>query len=397
MPVLTIVRLAGPLQAPSSLPYSRGPVALRRFPTSMLDYALDPERIAREPVQPRDAARMMVVHRESDRVEHRFVRDLPAYLQRGDLMVVNRTHVMAARIKLRRRSDGRLFEGLLDAPLGERRWRASIRQARRLHAGDRLDLIAPGPVSNEAIVAVLGRAGEGVEIAFEGSEALHRIIDAFGWTPLPPYIRKSRADHAVVDDGAIDQLDRSRYQTVYALPGQRESIAAPTAGLHFTPDLLEQIQQLGVARAEVRLQVGAGTFKPVETEFLEDHPMHAEFVEIPGETLAMLRAFEERRSRGAGRVLAIGTTTVRAIESLPDPLPDPSGDGSWSGETSLLILPDSPIRRVDALLTNFHLPHSTLLALVGAFVGMERLRRLYDLAQGEGYRFFSFGDAMLVI
>lgn len=364
------------------------------FPTSILDYTLDPERVAREPISPRDAARMMVVFRGSDRVEHRLVRDLPEYLRTGDLLVVNRTHVMAARLKMRRTSDGRAFEGLLESPISDRHWKAFIREAKRLHPGDRLMLVAPEATSVGPVLTVIGRAGEGVEVVFEGTASVESTIARFGWTPLPPYIRKARERSHFSDDAAVDRLDRDRYQTVYARSDAHESIAAPTAGLHFTPELLSAIQGMGVRRAELSLQVGAGTFKPVEASILSDHPMHREHFEVSAETLEALRQIERERDGGRGRIVAVGTTSVRALESLPDPLPE---IGPWISDTALMILPNTPIRRVDVLMTNFHLPRSTLLSLVAAFVGVERLHRLYALAQCEGYRFFSFGDAMLIL
>jgi len=384
--------------------YHRTRMHAAPFPTSLLDYELAPERVAREPVTPRDAARMMVVHREAQRVEHRHARDLPEYLRPSDLLVVNRTHVMAARFKLRRESDGREFEGLLESPLGERRWKAFVRQARRLVAGDRLALIPPAnsavvPIEgamapDSATVTVHGRADEGVDLGFDGTVPVESIIAAYGWTPVPPYIRRARERSQVVDGPETDRLDRDRYQTVYARSDAHESIAAPTAGLHFTPELLAAIERLGVRRVELSLQVGAGTFKPVESEFLDQHPIHSEHFEVPPATLEALREVDQRRRTGESRVVAVGTTCVRALESLPDPLPD---DHGWSAEASLLILPDTPIRRVDVLLTNFHLPRSSLLSLVAAFVGIERLHELYALAQREGYRFFSYGDAMLIL
>ncbi|MBX3356005.1 MAG: tRNA preQ1(34) S-adenosylmethionine ribosyltransferase-isomerase QueA [Phycisphaeraceae bacterium] len=380
-----------------------------RTPTSQLDYSLDPERIAREPVTPRDSARMMVVHRDADRVDHRTVRDLPDYLGAGDLIVINRTRVLAARLKFRRERDGKSFEGLLDAPLGGRSWRARIKHSKRLNPGDRLRVEPPGELdphaqpqaqrraSPDATVVIEGPDADCTAIRFEGDEPIDELVERCGWTPLPPYIHRARqADHRP-DDGAIDRLDRERYQTVYARPDGHGSIAAPTAGLHFTPELLEALRDRGATFADVQLQVGAGTFKPVETEFVDDHPIHSEWIHIPGETLDALAAKEPSRREGRGRVVAVGTTSVRTLESLPWPPDEAWLTAGWSTESSLMILPETPIRRVDALLTNFHLPRSSLLALVAAFVGLERLHRLYAEAQRERYRFFSFGDAMLIL
>lgn len=395
-----------------------------RIPTSILDYDLDPGRVAREPASPRDAARMMVVHRSSDRVEHRLVRDLPEYLRSGDLLVVNATHVMPARLKLRRLSDGRLTEGLLESPRGDGRWHAFLLHAKRFRAGDRFELLPPeapggspqagGP---SAVVHLVGRVGELVEIAFEDERGRsgggHRgerggaaagdgdpareIVSRSGWTPLPPYIRKARALAGAAESGDADRRDRVAYQTVYAKAEGDGSIAAPTAGLHFTPELLWEIERRGVCRTEVMLRIGPGTFKPVETDYLDDHPIHSERVHVPARTLSLLREAESQRRIGAARVVAVGTTSVRALESLPEPAAWPTSPAGWSDETSLMILPTTPIRRVDVLLTNFHLPRSSLMSLVAAFTGIERLRHLYDLAQQEGYRFYSFGDAMLIL
>ncbi|MBM4113946.1 MAG: tRNA preQ1(34) S-adenosylmethionine ribosyltransferase-isomerase QueA [Phycisphaerae bacterium] len=378
--------------------------------TAELDYELDPRAIATQPAEPRDSARMLVVHRVDDRIEHRRVRDLPEYLRAGDRLVLNSTRVMPARLKLRRIGDGRETEGLLEEGLGDRRWAARIRHARRLRAGDRLELMAPrGPgegVAEGAVVRVLGRRGEASVLEFEGVEAVDAIVRRCGWTPLPPYILKARQESG---DRGDDRADRDHYQTVFAVEDERPSIAAPTAGLHFTPELLRAAETLGVTRLDVELQVGAGTFKPVEAEFLEQHRMHSEWYRVPGPALAALRQTEELRRCRRARVIAVGTTSVRVLESLPDPLPSapaapavipaapPRNQHGISGETTLMILPGTPIRRVDALLTNFHLPRSTLLALVGAFVGLERLKRLYETAQREGYRFYSFGDAMLIL
>lgn len=381
------------------------------FPTAELDYELDPRVIATQPAEPRDSARMLVVHRDGDRVEHRRVRDLPEYLRPGDRLVLNRTRVMPARLRLRRIRDGRETEGLLETPLGGRRWVARIRHARRFHDGDRLELVPPTRAGSGegAVIRVHGRSGEGVVVSFEGEASMPMLIERFGWTPLPPYIVRAR-EHA--GSPVEDEEDRRHYQTVFASGDERPSIAAPTAGLHFTPGLLQAIESRGVGRIEVELQVGAGTFTPVDAEYLEQHRMHSEWYRASGAALAALREAETDRRAGRGRLIAVGTTSVRVLESLPDPLPDPPGapgsgspivaDGSadaqgMAGETTLMILPGTAIRRVDVLLTNFHLPRSTLLALVGAFVGLPRLKHLYAMAQREGYRFYSFGDAMLIL
>jgi S-adenosylmethionine:tRNA ribosyltransferase-isomerase len=350
--------------------------------TEDLDYPFDERCIATRPAEPRDHARMMVVERESGAVHHAQVRDIGQWLRRGDTLLVNRTRVAHARLVLRRERDGRAFEGLLAAPAGGDRWLLLARGARRLHAGERLALLgedgADGPV-----VHCVEKTREGWVIRFDEGVDAHAAIEQAGRTPVPPYILKARGDHI-----QPDAFDRERYQTVYASDARMHSVAAPTAGLHFTPELLERLSAGGVARAAITLEVGMGTFKPVETDWLAQHPMHRERFEVPAETLAVLRNRES-----AGRRVVIGTTTVRALESLPDPLPQ----ATWRDEASLMIQPGHRFRFVDALMTNFHLPRSTLLALVGAFVGLERLKSLYEVAQKQGYRFYSYGDCMLIV
>ncbi len=218
------------------------------------------------------------------------------------------------------------------------------------------------------------------------------VLERSGCTPLPPYILKARRDSAL---SVSDDDDRAEYETVYADPTARGSVAAPTAGLHFTDALLTQLASQGVAREEVILHVGAGTFKPIEVDDLAQHAMHSEHFRVPALTLAMLARIAADRARGAARVVAVGTTSVRALESIPAPLP--SADMSFEADTRILIAPGYTFRFVDALLTNFHLPRSTLLALVGAFTGMELMREAYACAVRERYRFYSYGDAMLIV
>ena len=350
--------------------------------TDDLDYPFDERCIATQPAEPRDAARMMVVERDSDRVHHARVRDLGEWLRAGDTLVVNRTRVAHARLVLRRETDGRAFEGLLAAPVGTGRWLLLARGAKKLHAGERLDLVTEGGAAAEALTCV-EKTKEGWVVRFDDGVDAQAALERAGRTPVPPYILKAR--------GAAERpeaFDRDRYQTVYANDARMHSVAAPTAGLHFTPDLLSRLEAAGVLRASVTLEVGMGTFKPVETEWLAQHAMHRERFEVPEETLAFLRNRER-----SGRTIVVGTTTVRALESLPDPLPS----GTWGAEADLMIQPGHRFRFVDALMTNFHLPRSTLLSLVGAFVGLERLKSLYALAQREGYRFYSYGDCMLIV
>jgi S-adenosylmethionine:tRNA ribosyltransferase-isomerase len=310
---------------------------------SELEYALPPELVAQHPAERRDRSRLLVYERASGEVRHRRFFELPEELH-GELVVVNDTRVVRARLRLRRPSGGEAEVLLLERLNGHGEWEGLARPSRRLKAGQRL-----GPVE------LLEPLGEGRwRLRLEGEPA--------GEAPLPPYITEPLADP-------------ERYQTVYA--ESEGSAAAPTAGLHFTPELLER---LDIER--VTLHVGLDTFRPVTVDDLADHPIHSERYEVAPEAWERIRAAE--------RVLAVGTTTVRVLESLARGAP-------LSGRTGLFITPGFEFRRVDALLTNFHLPGSTLLALVMAFAGVEETRRLYELAIAERYRFYSFGDAMLLL
>jgi S-adenosylmethionine:tRNA ribosyltransferase-isomerase len=312
--------------------------------SSELDYELPPELIAQRPLERRDHSRLLIYERATGAVRHRRFRDLPEELAPGTLTVVNDTRVLPARLRLRR-SGGGEAEVLLLERLGENGlWEGLARPTRRLRAGQRL-----GPVE------LLEPLGEGRwRLRLEGEPP--------GEAPLPPYITEPLADP-------------ERYQTVYA--EHEGSAAAPTAGLHFTPELLAQVD---VER--VTLHVGLDTFRPVSADDLSEHELHSERYEVSA------RAWS--RARAARRVLAVGTTTVRVLESLARGAP-------LTGRTDLFITPGFEFERVDSLLTNFHLPRSTLLALVMAFAGVEETRRLYRLAIEERYRFYSFGDAMLVL
>jgi S-adenosylmethionine:tRNA ribosyltransferase-isomerase len=305
-----------------------------------LDYDLPKELIAQHPLERRDDSRLLVYSRESGEIRHRTFRDLPGEIPEGTLAVVNDTRVVAARIAIERPKG----EVLLLEPLGDGEWEGLARPTRRLRAGERY-----GPV-------------ELIEHLGEGRWRLRLDGEPAGAAPLPPYITEPLRDP-------------ERYQTVYAAASG--SAAAPTAGLHFTPELLER---LDVER--VTLHVGLDTFRPLAVDRVEDHPLHGERYEVaPG-------AWD--RIRDAERVLAVGTTTVRVLETVAQGV-------DLSGRTTLFITPGFEFRRVDALLTNFHLPRSTLLALVMAFAGVEETRRLYGLAVEDRYRFYSFGDAMLVL
>lgn len=379
-----------------------------------LDYPLDPACIATQPAEPRDSARMLVLHRAADRIEHRHVRDLPEYLGSGDSLVLNTTRVAPMRIRGRRRSDGREVDGLVLDVRGPTTAHALIQGARRFKPGDVIELRG----ASDAL-AFVARDGMGWLLESASGEPIVQIIERSGWTPLPPYILEARAasdgaegerastDGAPLDadEDAIDARDREAYQTVYAAMTDRPSCAAPTAGLHFTPSLLAALGGRGVRRIDVELQVGAGTFRTVDTAEVASHPMHSERCRLRADS-----ALELSQVHSGQRLVAIGTTSVRVLESLPRPLPEAVlaaarglvevGRGSEAVHdfsTELFIRPGFEFRWVDVLMTNFHLPRSTLLALVGALVGMDRLKSAYAQAQRLGYRFYSYGDAMLVL
>jgi S-adenosylmethionine:tRNA ribosyltransferase-isomerase len=348
------------------------------------DYELPAERIAQQPAAERDRARLLVHDRARDVTEHCTVRDMPEILRPGDLLVVNDTRVLNARLFARRASGGRV-ELLLLAPTDEpHTWSALVHPARRLRDGERLALEG----AEEWDVCMLGRdrdaAGKPemewrVRFADRAGAVLapEEVLERAGHVPLPPYV--ARPDAA---------SDAERYQTVFAsAPG---AVAAPTAGLHFTPALLARLAAHGIERAAVTLHVGPGTFQPVKCARIEDHVMHAERFELSPATVAAVHA---ARARG-GRVVAVGTTAVRVLESCAD---ERGALAAASGETRLFLHPGARFRVVDALLTNFHLPRSTLLMLVSAFAGRERVLRLYREALEQGYRFYSYGDAMLVL
>jgi S-adenosylmethionine:tRNA ribosyltransferase-isomerase len=342
---------------------------------SDFDYLLPEALVAQEPVSPRDASRLLVLPRRSGPLEHRRFRELPGLLAPGDLLVLNDTRVIPARLEGTKETGGRcellLCERLpSDGAAPGARFRALGQASKAIRPGQRL---AFGP-----LVAVVEAAeGEGfLVVRFDRDGApFAEVLERVGHVPLPPYIRRPDLP-----------ADRERYQTVFArVPG---SAAAPTAGLHFTPELLARLETRGVVRASVTLHVGPGTFLPVRQETVEEHRMHQEQYEVPEAAAA---AFAACRARG-GRVVAVGSTVVRTLES--------AHAGSWlragPGRTSLLVLPGHSWRAVDALVTNLHLPRSTLLMLVCAFAGRERVLAAYDEAVRERYRFYSYGDAMLI-
>ena len=339
--------------------------------TADYDFALPPELIAQRPAARRDASRLMVVRRDAKRIEHATFSDLPSLLAPGDALVVNRSRVFRARL-LGTRDSGAPAEVFLLRALGNDRWEAMVSPGSKLKPGRRVTIVAGFEVE------ILESTERGTRLVALRSELpVAEAIARWGHVPLPPYIE--RAD-------AVD--DAERYQTVYSR--EEGSVAAPTAGLHFTPELLAQLEARGVGRGEVLLHVGAGTFKPVEVEDPSEHVMHEEWFDVPAETAALVA----ETKRGGGRVCAVGTTSVRALESAA------AADGvvhAGSAETRIFLRPPHGPKVVDALVTNFHLPRSTLLMLVASIAGHELTMRAYAEAVKERYRFYSYGDAMVIL
>ncbi|HEY5238203.1 MAG TPA: tRNA preQ1(34) S-adenosylmethionine ribosyltransferase-isomerase QueA [Rhizomicrobium sp.] len=342
---------------------------------SLFDFALPEELIALRPANPRDSARMLVV-RESGEIEHAFVRDLPDYLRAGDAMVFNDTKVIPARLRGHRlsRGDGPMakIEITLHKRIAPDCFLGFAKPARRLSSGDRLSL-------GETIEAdVVKREGGEVELRFVQSGAeLDTAIAAQGEMPLPPYIAGKRK---------TDARDVADYQTMFAR--EKGSVAAPTAGLHFTPELFARLDAVGISREFITLHVGAGTFLPVTANDTATHKMHSEWATVSEKTASRLNAAKD----GGGRVVAVGTTSLRTLESAADA----NGIHAFAGETDIFITPGYRFKTADILLTNFHLPRSTLFMLVCAFAGTDRMKAAYAEAIARSYRFYSYGDACLL-
>jgi len=330
------------------------------------DYHLPEELIAQEPPAERDGARMLVLHRASQRFEDRLFRDLPEYLLRGDCLVLNQSRVLPSRLLGRRENGGGAVEILLLEPIsgnaGE--WRALVRPGRKLGVGQRVGF--DDRFSAEVIAR--GERGERV-VRLRGDDDFHAAIERVGHMPLPPYIKREDRSE-----------DRDRYQTVFAR--EAGSVAAPTAGLHFTEETLRRCQTAGAVIAHVTLHVGLGTFQPIEREDFEHHHLHSERYSISDEVWSQIEL--------ASRVVAVGTTSVRSIESA-------AARGERTGSTDLFIYPGYEFRKVGAMLTNFHLPRTSLLLLVCAFAGKDFAMAAYRHAVEERYRFFSYGDCMLIL
>jgi S-adenosylmethionine:tRNA ribosyltransferase-isomerase len=341
-------------------------------------YELPPDRIAQHPAEARDAARLLVVPRAGGPPDHRTFRDLPSLLTPGDLLVVNDVRVAPARLFGRKSTGGRV-EVLILEPLGDGGRFALVRGSARVRPGTRLRLISRTRPEEGPTLIIGAVDGAGRRVHLEDDLDFSEVLDAWGEMPLPPYIDRTDAPHAD---------DRSRYQTVYA--DRAAAAAAPTAGLHFTRSLLEALRECGIELARITLEVGAGTFRPVRSARLSDHPIHEERYVVPTSTAIAVQAAEARGSR----IVAVGTTSCRSLESwhrLGRPL-----DGA-ARTTRLFLRPGDPPQLPVALITNFHLPRSTLIALVASFLGRSRTLDLYRCALDSGYRFYSYGDASLIL
>ncbi|MBZ0272333.1 tRNA preQ1(34) S-adenosylmethionine ribosyltransferase-isomerase QueA [bacterium] len=343
--------------------------------TADFDYELPPERIAQQPAEPRDAARLLVFDRAQNRTTHAHVRDLPSFVAPGTLVVFNDTRVRAARLFGKRPTGGHV-ELLLTERVGESP--ATFRAIGRARRGFRLGEILR--LAPDVTATVVDRGGAEFVVRIDAPGDVEARIDEIGVMPLPPYIRRD------ADDNPDNAHDRERYQTVYAR--RIGAAAAPTAGLHFTPELIDALRDKGAQIGYLTLHVGLGTFLPVRTETIDEHRIHEEAFCISEELAALVAA--ARRERRP--VLAVGTTVCRALEAAWDGETLAVGDA----RTSIFLKPGSEFRVVDKLMTNFHLPRSTLLMLVAAFMGREAVLSLYDEAIREGYRFYSYGDAMLI-
>ena len=336
----------------------------------LFDFDLPAERIALRPAKPRDSARLLLV--DGDRLSDRIVRDLPGLLQPGDILVFNDTRVIPAQL------EGRRGEASIGATLhkreGPREWWAFIRNAKRLRVGDTVEF--GGGVNASA--AEKGEDGA-VLLHFHGHEPVEVLLERAGRMPLPPYIASRRP---------ADEADRSDYQTMFAR--EEGAVAAPTAALHFTPDLIEALDARGIARETLTLHVGAGTFLPVKVDDTAEHKMHAEWGRIDEATAERLNAAR----RWGGRLISVGTTSLRLLESAAD---DSGQIQPFEGDTAIFITPGYRFKAIDGLITNFHLPKSTLFMLVSALMGLDVMKAAYAHAIEEGYRFYSYGDGSLLL
>ncbi len=332
-------------------------------------YELPQELIAQTPADPRDSSRLLVYDRATDSIQHRIFRDVTQYLRRGDVLVVNNTKVLPARLYARTPNGGKA-EILLLKRLGIDRWEVLVKPGKKCRKGARLTVSEKLSLEVEDVT----QSGERI-VKFFCDGVFEEVLEEVGSMPLPPYIHEKLQD-------------KNRYQTVYAKTDG--SAAAPTAGLHFTPELLQKIKDMGVEVVEILLHVGLGTFRPVKEDIITDHKMHSEYFSVsPAAAESINRAKAEGR-----RIIAVGTTSVRTLESVAG---EDGKVAAKSGETNIFIYPPYKFKCVDALITNFHLPESTLIMLVAAMVGREKILEIYKDAVEKKYRFFSFGDAMMII
>jgi S-adenosylmethionine:tRNA ribosyltransferase-isomerase len=354
------------------------------LPTDLFDYPLPGRLIAQQPADRRDASRLLVVDRQAHTVAHRHFHDLPEYLRAGDCLLRNNAAVIPARLHAARPTGGHVECVLLRPAASANEWWCLVRPGKKLPAGATFGL------DGVFTATVREKTDDGpVRVSFVTNDRdILAVANRIGDMPLPPYI----TGH---NNAAARAIDRERYQTVYADRAHQVAAAAPTAGLHFTPELLARLTAQGIATADLTLHVGLGTFRPIATERVEDHPIHREVYEIPTDT-------QQALFQPAGRRIAVGTTSVRSIEDYLSLHPVPAA-GDFLGEAGLFIHPPRDFRGVDALITNFHQPRSTLLCLVAAFLapgstdGIGWLREIYAEAVAREYRFFSYGDAMLIL
>lgn len=337
------------------------------------DYNLPEELIAQHPADKRDASRLLVIDRDTGELEHRHFYNVLDYLNSGDCLVMNNSKVIPARLFGTKEITGAKVEFLLIKRIKDDIWEAMVRPGKKLHVGDRVSFAEDGSLS--AKIMEHGEGGTRI-VRFEYEGDFHELLERIGKIPLPPYIERES-----------DEEDKERYQTVYCK--EEGSVAAPTAGLHFTEELIEKALEIGVKIAYVTLHVGIGTFRPVKCEKVEEHKMHFEEYEIDEENAAIINAAK----KAGGRIISVGTTSTRTVESAAAP------DGTviaGRGNTDIFIYPGYRFKVIDRLITNFHLPKSTLLMLVSALYNREKILEIYKEAVEQSYRFFSYGDAMLI-
>lgn len=337
------------------------------------DYYLPEELIAQEPIEPRDNSRLMIIDKKNKTIEHDRFKKILEYINPGDALVVNNTRVIPARLFGEKEGTGAKIEVVLLTRINNNQWEVLVKPGKKARPGTSI-IFGDGELKAE-VLETTEVGGRILEFSYQG--IFEEVLDKLGQMPLPPYIN-------------YDLQDKERYQTIYSK--HSGSAAAPTAGLHFTDELIKDLKNKGIEIIEVMLHVGLGTFRPVKTENILEHKMHSEYFQVPPESAAKINQIKEK----GGRIFAVGTTSTRTLETVADNdgLINPQGASGW---TDIFIYPGYSFKIVDGLITNFHLPKSTLLMLVSAFAERELILRAYDIAVQEKYRFFSFGDAMLII